>query len=358
MAPPVFLTFLLFSAMLCCHRRVAAAASGASKFSALLVFGDSTVDTGNNNYISTPFAGNHPPYGQDLDGGAPTGRFSNGLLVPDFLVAALGIKQRCPPFLDPSLSDADVLTGIDFASAGSGYDDVTTSVSGVIPMSKQLEMFRSYLGRLEQVAGAKKKATEIVKGALILISAGTNDFVLNYYDIPTRRIQYTMDQYQDFLLQQVKGVIKQVYDLGGRRFAIAGLPPIGCTPAQMTAQRSQLSERVCVDEENANSVAYNGKLQALLAELSVSLPEGKIAYVNVYDPLLNMSTLPHNYGLEETKRGCCGLGYVESGPLCNRLSPICSDASKYMFFDAIHPTENVYRILTKQIVDEVVPKLY
>ena len=51
----------------------------------LLVFGDSSVDPGNNNYIATPMKGNFLPYGKDFFRGRPTGRFSNGRLATDFI---------------------------------------------------------------------------------------------------------------------------------------------------------------------------------------------------------------------------------------------------------------------------------
>lgn len=52
---------------------------------AIFVFGDSSVDPGNNNFIGTPFTSNFPPYGQDFPNHQPTGRFTNGRLVPDFI---------------------------------------------------------------------------------------------------------------------------------------------------------------------------------------------------------------------------------------------------------------------------------
>ena len=53
---------------------------------ALYIFGDSTVDCGTNNYINTTraFRGDFPPYGDDFFG-RPTGRFSNGRVVVDFI---------------------------------------------------------------------------------------------------------------------------------------------------------------------------------------------------------------------------------------------------------------------------------
>lgn len=51
---------------------------------AFFVFGDSTVDPGNNNYIRTLMKGNFPPYGNDFVNQTPTGRFTNGRLVTDY----------------------------------------------------------------------------------------------------------------------------------------------------------------------------------------------------------------------------------------------------------------------------------
>lgn len=53
---------------------------------AVIVFGDSIVDTGNNNYISTLVKCNFPPYGRDFaEGNHPSGRFSNGLVPSDII---------------------------------------------------------------------------------------------------------------------------------------------------------------------------------------------------------------------------------------------------------------------------------
>lgn len=51
----------------------------------ILVFGDSSVDPGNNNRLDTSMKGNFLPYGEDFFNGRPTGRFSNGRLATDFI---------------------------------------------------------------------------------------------------------------------------------------------------------------------------------------------------------------------------------------------------------------------------------
>lgn len=100
----------------------------ATKVPAIIVFGDSSVDSGNNNHISTVLKSNFPPYGRDFDGGKPTGRFSNGKIVTDFISQAFGIKATIPAYLDPSFNITDFVTGVCFASAGTGYDNATSDI--------------------------------------------------------------------------------------------------------------------------------------------------------------------------------------------------------------------------------------
>ncbi|VVB01813.1 unnamed protein product [Arabis nemorensis] len=54
----------------------AANATAQPFFPSILIFGDSTVDTGNNNYYSQAvFKAEHLPYGVDLPGHEASGRF-------------------------------------------------------------------------------------------------------------------------------------------------------------------------------------------------------------------------------------------------------------------------------------------
>lgn len=51
---------------------------------AIITFGDSAVDVGNNDYLPTLFKADYPPYGRDFANHQPTGRFCNGKLATDF----------------------------------------------------------------------------------------------------------------------------------------------------------------------------------------------------------------------------------------------------------------------------------
>ena len=52
---------------------------------AVIVFGDSIVDPGNNNGLHTLIKANHPPYGKDMLNHEATGRYSNGLIPTDLI---------------------------------------------------------------------------------------------------------------------------------------------------------------------------------------------------------------------------------------------------------------------------------
>lgn len=99
-----------------------------AKVSSIIVFGDSTVDAGNNNYIPTVLKSNFKPYGRDFDGGKPTGRFSNGRVATDLISGAFGLKTTVPAYFDPAYTIEDFATGVCFASAGTGFDNFTSEV--------------------------------------------------------------------------------------------------------------------------------------------------------------------------------------------------------------------------------------
>ncbi|GMH12332.1 hypothetical protein Nepgr_014173 [Nepenthes gracilis] len=355
-------TTLLLPIVLLLHARTISitpcdASAGLPKFSAILVFGDSVVDSGNNNYYTPVWAINradHPPYGRGFPGQIPTGRFSNGKLVPDFLASSLGIKETVPPFLDQNLSDKDIKTGVSFASGGSGYDNLTAVKTGAIPMLNQVEYFKKYIERLKGIVG-EKEAKEIIKTALVVISAGSNDFIINFYDSPLRGTQFNISEYQDFIIQRFQSFVKELLEFGCKTVIVSGIPPIGCLPLRIAAKFK--IHRTCLDDENSDAQSYNQKLEKLLPQLQASVQGSRLIYFDVFDPLLDMITHRERYGFVETNRGCCGTGFFEAGSLCNLLTPACSNASEFVFWDSVHPTESTYKYIHDCLLKLIFSKL-
>ncbi|KAF5206145.1 GDSL esterase/lipase [Thalictrum thalictroides] len=320
--------------------------------SAILVFGDSTVDPGNNNYIPTILKANFPPYGTDMPNHESTGRFCNGRLTTDFIASYLKIKDYVPPFLDRSLSIEELKTGVSFASAGSGYDPLTPQESNVIPVQQQLEFFKQYKAKLESAMGTAQMESHI-QNAVFVISCGTNDLAANYFISPVRRGQYSIAQYQNLMLQNAKTFLQGLLSLGARKIGIVGLPPIGCLPFLLTLNNQQ----ECIESFSTAAKQYNQMFQVELKNIQNANPGVVLAYADIYEPLQHIIQTYKESGYDERSRGCCGTGLLEVSYLCNHLAPLCPDRSKYIFWDAIHPTEKVYESLftsLRSVIDSVI----
>ncbi len=67
---------------------------------AVLIFGDSIVDTGNNNNLITIGKCNYRPYGNDFKGQVSTGRYSNGKVPSDMIGSDdLSLLRNCFLFI-------------------------------------------------------------------------------------------------------------------------------------------------------------------------------------------------------------------------------------------------------------------
>ncbi|KAL1349631.1 hypothetical protein HN51_026134 [Arachis hypogaea] len=326
-----------------------------NKVPAIIVFGDSSVDSGNNNFIPTIARSNFEPYGRDFPDGNPTGRFSNGKIAPDFISEAFGLMPTVPAYLDPSYSISDFANGVCFASAGTGFDNATSNVVDVIPLWKEIEYYKEYQRKLRTYLG-EEKANEIFKEALYLVSIGTNDFLENYYTLPQRRCQFKkVQQYEDFLIGLAENFFKEIYHLGARKISLTGLPPMGCLPLERAINIMEFHG--CVEEYNNVALEFNGKLGWLVSKLNKDLPGLQLVDANAYDILLQIVTQPSRFGFEVAQVGCCGTGRFEMSYLCDPKSPFtCSDANKYVFWDAFHPSEKTSQIVSNYLIEKYLAK--
>ncbi|KAI7734814.1 hypothetical protein M8C21_017787 [Ambrosia artemisiifolia] len=262
---------------------------------AVIVFGDSSVDAGNNNHIQTVLKSNFRPYGRDFFGGKATGRFSNGRVPSDFISESFGLRPYVPAYLDPAYNISDFATGVCFASAGTGYDNSTSDVLSVLPLWKEVEYYKEYQKKLRDHLG-DQKANNIISEAVYLTSMGTNDFLENYYTLPNRRSQYNINQYQDYLVSIAESFIKEIYGLGARKVSLGGLPPMGCLPLERTTSFMNGNGGTCNNEYNKVAMQFNGKLSGLVERLNNELVGSKIVFSNPYPIFEQIVQKPSSFG--------------------------------------------------------------
>ncbi|KAK9055923.1 hypothetical protein SSX86_027010 [Deinandra increscens subsp. villosa] len=349
----VILMFLFHAAIMCDARAMVSSQklrSLAARYNvtSIIVFGDSSVDPGNNNGLpNTWHKGNFLPYGDDFLRSVPTGRFTNGRLVTDFIAAALGYTNEIKAYLDPHLKEEDLVHGVSFASGGSGYDDMTANITNVISLNKQLEYFREYKIRMERLVG-KERAHKTMDNAVFILSMGTNDFLQNYYFEPTRSHMFTINQYQRYLITCMETYVKKMHSLGVRRLAVVGMEPFGCMPLIRTIKNSVK----CDGEMNQVALSFNLLLKEKVTSLEASLGM-RTAFIDIYGVIQNILLYPSRYGFVETKKGCCGSGLTEFGTNL-KGSSMCADHSKFIYWDAVHFTESMYYIIAEKAVNSII----
>ena len=317
---------------------------------AVFVFGDSIVDSGNNNYINTIIKCDFLPYGRDFGGGnQPTGRFSNGLVPSDIVAAKFGVKKFLPAYLDPRLKLEDLITGVSFASGGAGYDPLTSQLLSVISLTGQLEMLKDYMKKIEEAVGRKKREI-IVSKSIYIVCIGSDDIANTYAQTPFRRLQYDIPSYTDFMASEASKFLKELYGLGGRRIGVFNIPVIGCVPSQRTIGGGKLRE--CSNSSNQAAELFNSKLFFKMRALQKEHPNARFVYLDSYNPFMDIIQNPTKYGFNETEKGCCGTGKIEVGILCNPFSlDTCTNPSDYVFWDSYHPTEKTYHVLSSLVLD-------
>ncbi|KAL2620212.1 hypothetical protein R1flu_000417 [Riccia fluitans] len=184
---------------------------------------------------------NFLPYGRDFINGnrrGPTGRFSNGKILPDLLAENFGLPFPLP-YNNPTATGAAIVQGINTASAGSGWLNDTSSAlvsyppsGGVIPGTQHVQWVKKWQQSLVTQVGASR-ATTIVQESPYLINISDND-ILAYFESTELQQQYTEEQYRKLIIDTAVSNIKDLYSGGGRKFAVTSVSARGCSPGQIT----------------------------------------------------------------------------------------------------------------------------
>ncbi|XP_065868544.1 GDSL lipase-like [Euphorbia lathyris] len=312
-----------------------------SKHVGIFVFGDSLYDPGNLNNlnISIDEKANYWPYGETFFNFS-TGRFCDGLINPDFIAMKVNIPLW-KPYLEPGTQN--FTHGANFAAGGAGVLP-QSNAGATISLMLQMSFFEEVVSQLKKEVG-EEEAQNILMKSIYLSSIGGNDY--NYY--VTNNPNTTLSEGQEFVqlvIGNLTQVIKEIYEMGGRKFAFQNVGPMGCLPFIRVTYG--LSDEECLEELMELSRLHNKLLLKAAKELETDLPGFKYSIFDYYSSLYDIIKHPTQYGFQFAATPCCGAGSAHCG-----IEPyeLCSNTSEYVYFDNAHPTQALNMLLSNLMWD-------
>lgn len=327
---------------------------------AMFIFGDSLVDDGNNNYIPSLARSNFYPYGIDFPLGH-TGRFCNGRTVLDVLGEYLGLPFL-PAYLNPATTGQAILRGVNYASAAGGILDASgKNYVARLSFNVQLRNFQNTLGELNSLLGGPGPTADFLSKSLFSIVFGSNDYLNNYIINSTGYSQqYTPDAYRVLVADQFAKQLTTLYQMGARKFLVAGVGPLGCIPNVLATKST---DGQCVAFVNDLVQGFNAEVLQMVNQLNADpqLAGATFLYGKTYDVFMNIMSNADQYGFSVINTGCCGVGAFNGKLTCILAAgaTLCSDRQDHIFWDAFHPTQAFNYLLGKAVFsggpDVVVP---
>uniref|UniRef100_A0ACD5WRH5 Uncharacterized protein n=1 Tax=Avena sativa TaxID=4498 RepID=A0ACD5WRH5_AVESA len=315
---------------------------------AMYVFGDSTLDVGNNNYLpgaDVPRA-NMPLYGIDYLGSKPTGRFSNGYHVADFIAKKLGLKESPPAYLSLAPRTTPLVVtalsqGVSYASAGAGILDFTNAGNN-IPLSTQLRYFKSTKAEMQAKVGSAAVRV-LLSRSFVLVGIGSNDMFVFSTAPPTTDVATLYSS----LISNYSAAITDLYEMGVRKFGIINLGLLGCVPAV----RALSSTGACDDGLNQLAAGFNDALESLMASLAARLPGLVYSLADSYGLTQATFADPQTSGYVNIDSACCGSGRLGADSDCLPNSTLCANHDQFVFWDRVHPSQRAGELTAAAFYD-------
>uniref|UniRef100_A0ACD5TYE5 Uncharacterized protein n=1 Tax=Avena sativa TaxID=4498 RepID=A0ACD5TYE5_AVESA len=298
MAP--FSRFLMAVALL---YPVISVAAGGTRYSGIFSFGDSLTDTGNSLRLPATGSGpsSRPPYGETFFR-RPTGRASDGRLVIDFIVDALGVPNP-RPYLAAGKTAGDFRRGVNFAVGGAtalGPDFFSSrGLKPFVPVSlaNQTSWFKNVL----QLLGSVHERRRIMARSLFVVGEiGVNDYLVALGNNTAREARTLVPH----IVAAVRSVLTEVIAAGARTVLVPGMIPLGCEPQLLALYTSgnHDPDSGCITELNELAQMHNGELNVMLRELRLAHPGSTILYADLYSAVADIIVSPRKYGTHITNR--------------------------------------------------------
>ncbi|CAL4969865.1 unnamed protein product [Urochloa decumbens] len=287
---------------------------------AIFMFGDGTLDVSNNNHLNytddwgEPNRANHPYYGIDFPNSEPTGRFSNGYNIADFIAMAMGLEISPPAYLSlTSPISVKDFTGVNYASEGGriwNYSILVDDSEVTIPLLTQLDYFADTKAQMAPQLG-NHQLRKLLSKSLFLISVGREEVC-----------------------------------------RVINIPPIGCAPemrGKAVGRRShQFGPGGCDETVNELAVEFNDGLKRLLYSLSSKLDGLRYSIGDFYSFSNGTFANPGASGFANTSIACCKRPCDSQAAF---QEPPCQNRAEYWFWDEEYITEKAAKLAAAAFYD-------
>ncbi len=284
----------------------------------LIVFGDSLSDVGNTQHTtSTGFLGFFVP---DTPGDSYfAGRFSNGPVWTEWLSSGLGLGTLTP----------ERLGGDNFAFGGARTEgtDFATDIF-IDDLASQVDNF------VDNRAGDPN--------ALYTMLIGANDL----FQVDTSATQLEIDSFVTDATVRVRNALQSLYNDGARRFLVLNVPWLGLTPTYSNAPEG------AVFWTNL-AINYNSELDFDVGAFEAANTDATVFRVDTAGLLNDVITSATEFGFTNTTAPAApGL---DPGDNSYNDNLIVANPDEYLFWDGVHPTAAVHRLLGFAALRAVLP---
>jgi phospholipase/lecithinase/hemolysin len=305
--------------------------AGLRSLDTLFVFGDSLSDTGNSWALTNNTFPPSPYYDQ--------GRASNGPVSPEYIWEFFNPSSTGPA---PSLQG-----GTNYAINGSttGRINFNSLRPGNPDLIKTLFIDKGAAYQLNAFNTTKPSFNPST--SLFLVWLFPNDVLswLNSTQNDAGTVsggapkQTNPDGLIDNGINNIDTLIKALASDGASQFLVPNMPDLANTPLF----RSYPSD--FRDFLSGVTVTFNNKLEPMLQSLDTTLPGVEITRFQTDDLFANVITNPSSYGFENVTDACMNIS----------LSTICSNPSRWLFWDDFHPTTAGQRLIAQNFYTSLVP---
>lgn len=291
----------------------------------LFVFGDSYVDTGN--WPKSMSSSWQEPYGYTYPG-YPSGRFSDGLVLTDFIAAFLGIRSP-QAYANRKGSSQKDNYGVNFAYGGTGVYNTFVNQPN---MTTQINYFQQLVQEEEQVYNKDNMSSSIA-----LVSVAGNDYA-TFLTKNNNNVE-EMGDFTKSILSQLELNLRRIHGLGVKKIGITSMEPIGCLPKMTIAS----SYENCSEEANSLSIFHNQMLHQVIDKLNNQTATPSFFIIDLYSAFITALNIqqnhPGNSNFENPLKPCC-MGKSNKYSCGDKNNYVlCENPELSFFWDVIHPSQ-------------------